>query len=83
MPLPQASPGPGHVLGIALLQGKTYKDVQGTGLEYTMIPVDEEKCEHEISFTPAVEGSFSLHVWADIRYTCILLDLNFTRARRC
>jgi len=62
----RATPGPNHKLGVALLQGKTYKDVQGTGLEYTMVPVDEDKCEHELTYTPSVEGTFSLHVWADI-----------------
>jgi len=53
-------------IGIALLQGKTYKDVQGAGLDYTMVPVGADNTEYELTFTPSVEGAFSLHVWADI-----------------
>lgn len=60
----QAVPGPDDKLGLALLQGKTYKDVSESH-EYTMAPVDAEGCEQEVTFTPSVEGTFSLHIWAE------------------
>ena len=60
----RAVPGPDDKLGLALLQGKTYKDVSETH-EYKMAPVDAEGCQQEVTFTPSVEGTFSLHVWAE------------------
>ena len=60
----QTAPGPDLKLGLALLQGKTYKDV-GESQDFTMAPVSADGCEHEVVFTPKVEGTFSLHVWAE------------------
>ena len=61
----QAIPGPGDKIGLALVQSKSYKDVDQS-LKYTMAPVDPEKpWEQEVSFTPSEQGSFSLHIWTE------------------
>ena len=60
-------PGPDLQLGLALLQGKTYKDVSESH-EYVMAPVNgaSDTNEYVVTFTPSVEGTFSLHVWAEM-----------------
>jgi len=70
----RATPGPEHVIGIALLQGKELKpkDVQGAGQEYEMTPVDDQKGEYEITYTPDTDGTYSLHVWTDITKNTLL-----------
>jgi len=61
----QAIPGPGDKIGLALVQSKSYKDVDQS-LKYMMAPVDPEKpWEQEVSFTPSEQGSFSLHIWTE------------------
>jgi len=60
----KATPAEDFELGLALLKEKSFKDVSESH-EFTMVPLDEEKSFYEVSFTPKVEGSFTLHVWAE------------------
>jgi len=60
----KATPAEDFKLGLALLKEKSFKDVSESH-EFTMVPLDEEKSFYEVSFTPKVEGSCSLHVWAE------------------
>jgi len=58
-----AVPGERFRFGLALLQGRNFKDVETQ--EFTMVCLDETACIYEMTYKPQKQGPFDLHIWAD------------------
>ena len=58
-----AVPGPRFKFGLALVQGRSFKDIESH--PFAMKCIDELSCTYEVVFTAKKEGAFDLHVWAD------------------
>ena len=58
-----AAPGSRFKFGLALIHGRSFKDVES--YPFTMACIDEQACTYEFTFACQRDGAFDLHVWAD------------------
>ena len=58
-----AVPGSRFKFGLALIHGRSFKDVES--YPFTMACIDEQACMYEFTFACQRDGAFDLHVWAD------------------
>ena len=58
-----AHPGRNLKFGLALQQGRGYKDL--VSMDYTFTAVDAKACRYSVEFVPQKDGVFDLHIFAD------------------